>query len=134
MSAQLKELTEQDAHLRPYPLPLPPTARELPPEPEQVTGLPVRAKFVIALLCAFTWAAVSLWIAGKWIADLNALFGKPLTALLIFAVLVVPGFANAFIVASLAMDKRPARRRYAVLPGGLKVDVCSGCGGLCLPT
>ena len=117
MSAQLKELTEQDAHLRPYPLPLPPIARELPPEPEQAAGLPVRAKFVIALLCAFGWAAVSLWIAGKWMADLSALFGKPLTGLLIFAVLVVPGFANSFIVASLAMDRRPPRKRYATLPG-----------------
>ncbi|HEU4851452.1 MAG TPA: glycosyltransferase [Telluria sp.] len=63
------------------------------------------------------WTALSLWIARQWLADLNQLIGKPLTFALIFAVVVVPGVVNAFLVSSLLMDKRPRRRHHDSLPG-----------------
>ncbi|MFD2368152.1 glycosyltransferase [Pseudoduganella sp. GCM10020061] len=117
MAAQFKEITDLSERLSQYPALPPSVVRELPPEPEQATGVPVRVKFAIAVACAFGWTGVSLWLATKWMADLSALIGQPLTYALMFAILVVPGMANAFIVASLAMDRRPPRRRYATLPG-----------------
>ena len=118
MAANLKEILDRSAPAyQPFPV-SPPTARELPPEPEQQQAGPaLRVKFVVALVCALGWTAFSLWLAREWLADLNALIGTGLTFGLIFAVVVVPGVVNAFLVASLAMDKRPVRKHYATLPG-----------------
>lgn len=72
---------------------------------------------MLSLAFALAWVGVSLWLASGWLADLSELIGRPLTIALIAAVVVVPGVVNAFLVASLKMDKRPTRRHHAALPG-----------------
>ena len=118
MAANLKEILDRTSPAyQPSPASLPPSARELPPEQPHSSGLSLRTKFVIALVSAVGWTALSLWIAREWLDTLSALFGKPLTYALILAIVVVPGVVNAFLVASLAMDRRPTRRPYTSLPG-----------------
>lgn len=119
MSAQLKEVVDHAPHFRqPHPLPLAPAVRELPPEPgPQTEGRHRHAKFAIALLCALGWTALSLWVAREWLGDLVQLAGKALTYSLILAIVVIPGIVNAFLVASLAMDRRPVRQHFATMPG-----------------
>lgn len=97
--------------------PMPP-ARTVSPEPgKQVAGIPLHVKFCIALACGLGWTALSLWIARDWLADLSGLLGKPLTFALILAMVVIPGVVSAFLVASLAMDRRPLRGNYTSMPG-----------------
>jgi biofilm PGA synthesis N-glycosyltransferase PgaC len=88
------------------------------PEPaQQSAGLPLQLKFCLAAACALGWTGLSLWIARDWLADLSHLLGKPLTFALILAMVVIPGMVSAFLVASLAMDRRPARHHIASMPG-----------------
>lgn len=120
MSANLKNINERSIHppYRPQPVALPPTAHPGPSAPQQSPARwMLQLKFVLALSCALGWTALSLWIAREWLADLVGLMGKALTVGLIFAVVVLPGIVNAFLVASLAMDRRPLRRRHASMPG-----------------
>ncbi len=118
MPLQLKNTQplSRSGSYRLHPVPAPET-REAPPEPERQAGLPLRLKFVIALACALAWTALSLWIARGWLGDLTALIGVPLTFGLIFAVVVIPGVVNAFLVASLLMDRRPVARHHDSYPG-----------------
>ena len=69
--------------------------------------LPIGAKFAISCAIAVVWAFLSYQLAVRWIADLSALIG-PITAYLaIFGIAILPGFMNAFMVASLLLDRRP---------------------------
>ncbi len=101
----------------PLPRPALKHAPEAPPPPAEAQGISVQLKFVLALLFAAGWTTFSLWIANDWLGDLVQLIGKPLTCVLIVAVVVIPGVVNAFLMASLVMDRRPVRQRYASLPG-----------------
>lgn len=88
------------------------------PEPGQQTGgIPLHLKFCFAAACALGWTGLSLWIARDWLADLSALLGTPLTCALILAMVIIPGMVSAFLVASLAVDRRPVRRNDASMPG-----------------
>src|SRR5512144_2356720 len=72
--------------------------------------LPVRAKFMIALVAASAWLALSAWLARFWLRDLTAAAGAPLAWMTIFGIALIPGFMNAFLAASLLLDRRPATR------------------------
>jgi len=76
----------------------------------------VRSKFVLALLCATAWAALSMWLARSWFTDLRDLIGLPLTVFLIGGIAIIPGFMNAFLLSGLALDKRPVRRPLQTYP------------------
>jgi biofilm PGA synthesis N-glycosyltransferase PgaC len=69
--------------------------------------LPVSGKFVVALSVSILWAWMAVWMAQRWIMDLSALTGMLLAQLIIWGIAVIPGFMNAFLVASLLMDRRP---------------------------
>ena len=69
--------------------------------------LPVAGKFVVALSVSILWAWMAVWMAQRWIMDLSALTGMLLAQLIIWGIAVIPGFMNAFLVASLLMDRRP---------------------------
>jgi biofilm PGA synthesis N-glycosyltransferase PgaC len=69
----------------------------------------VKIKFSIAVLAAVLWAAVSTYLAQPWLAELSSHIGFPLASLVIVGIAIVPGFMNAFLLASLALDSRPKR-------------------------
>jgi len=69
----------------------------------------VRAKFSVAVLGATLWAAVSIYLAQGWLDELSTHIGSPLAWLVIAGIAIIPGFMNAFLLASLALDRRPKR-------------------------
>jgi len=79
--------------------------------------VPVRAKFTIALVIAIAWTTFSIVLAEPWMRDLAALT-HPLFALWTLTFIAfVPGFMNAFLAASLLLDRRPARGEFLEYPG-----------------
>src|SRR5262245_17248753 len=60
----------------------------------------VRTKFSIAAIAATLWAAASFYLAQDWLRDLSGHVGLALAALAIFGVAIIPGFMNAFLLAS----------------------------------
>jgi biofilm PGA synthesis N-glycosyltransferase PgaC len=76
----------------------------------------VRTKFIIALLIATAWMLFSIMISRGWLRELGELT-HPLFALFAISFIAyIPGFMNAFLIASLLLDKRPPRRAPAVYP------------------
>ena len=78
--------------------------------------LGVRAKFAVALLASSGWFALTVLIAMPWIAEMSRLIGLPLALLGVGAIALVPGFMNAFLIASLLLDRRPARMQPSRYP------------------
>ncbi|WP_106638634.1 glycosyltransferase [Allosphingosinicella vermicomposti] len=79
--------------------------------------VPVAVKFSIALGVAILWTMFSIWVSSRWKDDLGALT-HPLAALVaITFIAYVPGFMNAFLVATLLLDRRPPRVRQESYPG-----------------
>jgi biofilm PGA synthesis N-glycosyltransferase PgaC len=76
----------------------------------------VRTKFAFSLTLSLSWLALTCAIALPWIADLSALMGAPLAWLAVGGLALVPGFMNAFLIASLLADKRPPRHRLDRYP------------------
>lgn len=79
--------------------------------------LPVRWKFSISVIAAVFWVAFSYSVAIRWIAELSLLVGPVAANLTIFGIAIIPGFMNAFLVASLLLDRRPIRRSVGRYPG-----------------
>ena len=76
----------------------------------------VQSKFIMAFLLAFAWAALSVYLARYWFSDLSIHVGMGWAALVILGIAIVPGFMNAFLLASLMMDKRPVGKRLDKYP------------------
>jgi biofilm PGA synthesis N-glycosyltransferase PgaC len=74
------------------------------------------AKFYIAVAAAVAWAAFSIWAAHAWTLDLARYLTPPGAMLIVALIAIVPGFMNAFLVASLLLDRRPPRRPQAAYP------------------
>ena len=79
--------------------------------------LPLRAKFVIALVFALAWTAFSVWASLRWLNDLAALAGWPFALIAIGFIAYVPGFMNAFLISTLLLDRRPPLRPVMRYPG-----------------
>ena len=79
--------------------------------------LPIGAKFAIATTIATAWMVMSIWLSLNWLRDLGALIGRPLALYFITFIAYVPGFMNAFLMASLLLDRRPPRAKVERLPG-----------------
>jgi len=71
-------------------------------------------KFAAVLGIAVGWTGLSIWISQPWLADLAAVTSLAFAVLAITA--YVPGFMNAFVFATLALDRRPIRVRPAAYP------------------
>jgi biofilm PGA synthesis N-glycosyltransferase PgaC len=69
----------------------------------------VRTKFSIAVLGAILWAAASAYLAQDWLSELSSHIGFLLAWLVIVGIAIIPGFMNAFLLISLALDRRPKR-------------------------
>jgi biofilm PGA synthesis N-glycosyltransferase PgaC len=79
--------------------------------------LPVRAKFGIALFAALSWMMFSIIVSRPWMDELGEVT-HPLFALVAISFIAyIPGFMNAFLAASLLLDRRPPRRRPSHYPG-----------------
>lgn len=67
----------------------------------------IQAKYMICLLAAAIWMAVSIWLSLPWYRDLSTAIGWPLAVFFISFIAIIPGFMNAFVMSSLLLDKRP---------------------------
>ena len=79
--------------------------------------IPVRLKFVFALIAALAWAFLSYHLAERWIHDLSELANFPVAVFVIFGIAILPGFMNAFLVVSLLLDRRPHYGEIKYWPG-----------------
>ncbi len=77
----------------------------------------VQKKFIYSIFIALLWAGFSLYIARLWFHDLSALIGVILAGYVILFIAIVPGFMNAFMLASLMLDRRPQRIHLKKYPG-----------------
>lgn len=67
-------------------------------------------RFSIATALALFWVLFSIWLSLPWLSDLAAL-SHPLVALFVLCFIAyVPGFMNAFLLASLVLRPDPLRR------------------------
>ena len=79
--------------------------------------VPVTVKFGIALFAALAWLMLSIILSRPWMQSLSEVT-HPLFALFAISfIALVPGFMNAFLVASLLLDRRPRRYRPQFYPG-----------------
>jgi biofilm PGA synthesis N-glycosyltransferase PgaC len=76
----------------------------------------VRGKFAFAVLISGAWFLLTLFIALPWIAELSSRIGTALAIVAIGGIALVPGFMNAFLIASLMLDRRPARSKPSRYP------------------
>lgn len=79
--------------------------------------LPQRSKFAIALLFASAWMGFSIIVARPWMDDLAAVTHPFVALWVITFIAFVPGFMNAFLIASLLLDHRPPRFAFETYPG-----------------
>ena len=81
-------------------------------------------KFLIALVAACSWMILSIWLSLPWLSDLQELIGVTPALLLIALIAYVPGFMNAFLIASLLLDKRPPRAPSDIAPAITVLVAC----------
>jgi biofilm PGA synthesis N-glycosyltransferase PgaC len=78
--------------------------------------LSVRRKFAFSLSLGVSWLALTIVRALPWVEDLNRLMWASLEWLALAGMALVPGFMNAFLLASLVLDRRPARQQPSRYP------------------
>lgn len=96
------------------------TDGQLPePKPSEYRRLylNVGAKFAIAIVLALMWTAFSIWLSLRWLEDLAALTNWAFALIAIGFIAYVPGFMNAFLLSTLAFDRRPERAKLGTYPG-----------------
>ncbi|MBE0501683.1 MAG: glycosyltransferase [Desulfuromonadales bacterium] len=71
---------------------------------------------VISIGISSAWIIFCAVLAIPWINDLSALFGLPLALLMVFGVALIPGWANAYLIAGLLLDRRPIYTQHTQLP------------------
>ena len=79
--------------------------------------MPVRVKFSIALAIALAWTMFSVWLSLPWMNELGAVTHPMFALVAITFIAFVPGFMNAFMVATLLLDRRPKRKAPDFYPG-----------------
>ena len=84
---------------------------------DRVAYLHVRTKFALAMAVSLIWFALTAWIALPWMRDFADLTNWPVALLVVGGIALVPGLMNAFLAASLLLDRRPARRSFDRYPG-----------------
>lgn len=85
--------------------------------PHRRAYLRVKDKFALATLLSICWVVLSAWLALPWMRELAHLTNWPISLLIIGGIALVPGLMNAFLAASLLLDRRPLRRSFAHYPG-----------------
>lgn len=87
-----------------------PTPAGAPPRDYSRFYLTVPVKFCLALIIGVAWTALSVYLSMPWLAELSAVTGRAFAIVLITFIAYVPGFMNAFLITSILLDRRPARR------------------------
>ncbi|HEY0038699.1 MAG TPA: glycosyltransferase [Longimicrobium sp.] len=78
--------------------------------------VPVPVKYAVALSAGLAWFAFSVFLSLPWVEGLAALLGRPLALFVIAFIAWVPGFMNAFLIATILLDRRPERRMLDTYP------------------
>ena len=76
----------------------------------------VHGKFGVALTASLSWLAITALIAYPWITELSELMGFFVAFAAVGGIALVPGFMNAFLIASLLLDRRPPRMKPSRYP------------------
>lgn len=84
------------------------------PRPQRYISVPL--KLSIAIVTAIAWLGLSLFLALPWLGELAQQFGWPIAVLVTMGVALIPGSANAFLIAGLVLDRRPQFRPHKTLP------------------
>lgn len=79
--------------------------------------VPIRVKFAISIVIATAWMWLSITLASPWADALGAWVTMPVAWAIVAGIALVPGFMNAFLLMSLAMDKRPGHAPLERYPG-----------------
>ena len=79
--------------------------------------LPIRFKFAIALSVATAWMSLSIMLANPWAEALGAWVTMPVAWAIVAGIALIPGFMNAFLLMSLALDRRPGHAPLERYPG-----------------
>ncbi len=113
---QLKESPERDnrPQLSVAELPTRDTARYVA---QARWYVPVRVKFAIAIGSASAWMLLSIVLASPWAEALGAWVTMPVAWAIVAGIALIPGFMNAFLLISLALDRRPTHARLERYPG-----------------
>lgn len=77
----------------------------------------MRAKYALATALSVVWVALSAWLAIPWMRELAHLTNWFVALLVVGGIALVPGLMNAFLAASLILDRRPPRRPLPRYPG-----------------
>ena len=85
--------------------------------PRKSFYLSVRTKFILTFSVSIAWAVFSTMIAQSWVTALSMDLGIVLAWLVVLSIAIIPGFMNAFLLSSLAMDNRPPRTSRLHYPG-----------------
>jgi poly-beta-1,6-N-acetyl-D-glucosamine synthase len=83
---------------------------------ERFTYVRVRGKFALAIALSCAWLILTVWIALPWMHDLARLATWPVALFVVGGIALVPGVMNAFLAASLLLDRRPPRQRWDHYP------------------
>src|SRR5690606_9348376 len=75
------------------------------------------AKFTIACAIAIAWTAFSVWPSLTWLHELATVTSLAFAVIAITFIAYVPGFMNAFLLSTLSLDRKPARRVPDTYPG-----------------
>lgn len=78
--------------------------------------IPVSLKLLLASFVALAWFGGSVWLARHWVVQLSDLVGSLAAWLIIAGVALIPGLANAFLMAGLLLDRRPVYTRQQGFP------------------
>lgn len=77
----------------------------------------VRFKFILALAFALAWMMLSIVVSIPWMGELGRVTHPVFALFAISFIAYIPGFMNAFLIASLILDRRPPRQPLAEYPG-----------------
>jgi poly-beta-1,6-N-acetyl-D-glucosamine synthase len=69
--------------------------------------IPVIWKFWVSHMIALAWLALSVYVSIPWVKELGELVSLPISLLIITGIAFIPGYLNAFMVASLIVDRQP---------------------------
>ena len=77
------------------------------PTPKRTIYISVKAKFIIAITFSILWVLFSIYLSKDWIKDLAGVTNLFIALFIITGIAYIPGFINAFLLASILLDKQP---------------------------
>ncbi|HEX8526389.1 glycosyltransferase [Allosphingosinicella sp.] len=87
------------------------------PRAKRRSGWNPRLQFAVALFFATLWMLFSIWVSLPWLSDIGSLTHPLLALFALTFIAYLPGFMNAFLLASLVQERRTKPRRRTWYPG-----------------